>query len=232
MNTKTAINQFRKWYYRKPELESVYQRFLTRDLNALGLPDDFYPVMGTANHSLLYLILRAVKELSPLSVVEFGAGLSSILLSRMQQAGIFKGSILTLEHDPEWAERISSKVQHRVCVVPLSEQQHSDNSFLGYDLCKVDFPGKIDLLLIDGPPAWETKHSHARFSCLPAFSHLDPEGFMIIIDDAERSGEAALASCLSHLAIQQGHQISKRFVAANSCQAILACGKFKTAAYF
>jgi len=232
MKITTVINHLRKFYYRIPALESVYQGFLTRDLNTLGLPNDFYPVPGAANHSLLYVILRAVKELTPQSVVEFGAGQSSILLSRMKDAGIFTGSILTVEHNPEWAQRISSKVNHRVCAVPLTEQTSHGKLYLGYDLRTLDFPEKIDLLLIDGPPAWEANHSHARFSCLPAFEHLDPAGFMIIIDDAERGGEAALAKHLAHLATQTGYHIKQRFVAANSRQAIIACGKFEAAAYF
>lgn len=55
---------------------------------------------------------------------------------------------------------------------------------------------------------------------------------MIIIDDTERSGEAALANPPAQLATRAGHQIKQRIVAANSRQAVVACGKFEAAASF
>jgi hypothetical protein len=46
-----------------PSLEAVYRDLFIRDLAAIGVNDAFYPVGSAANHSLLYLVLRCVREL-------------------------------------------------------------------------------------------------------------------------------------------------------------------------
>jgi hypothetical protein len=215
----------------RPGQECVYQSLLRRDLARLGITDDFYPVGGAANHGLLYAILRIASECRPRAVLEFGAGQSSILLHRLRHAGVLNGSIRTVEHDPEWAARISRQVDHPVIHAGLCQQTVANKPVIGYDWRNLDTTTPIDLLLIDGPPAWDGRRRFSRLSCLRALDQLDPEGFVIIVDDAERSGERFVAAQIDHALCRRGITFSRCEISACNLQMIFAAGRHVAAAF-
>jgi hypothetical protein len=49
--------------------------------------------------------------------------------------------------------------------------------------------GKIDLLLVDGPPAFEREDTLARYPALPMFTKALTEDCTVVLDDIERRGE-------------------------------------------
>jgi hypothetical protein len=47
----------------------------------------------------------------------------------------------------------------------------------------------IDLLLVDGPPAYAAGHALARYPALPVLGDRLASGATVVLDDAERPGE-------------------------------------------
>jgi hypothetical protein len=216
----------------KPESEAVYQAIVDRDLRRLSIPNDFYPLGGAANYGLLYILLRAAQELKIRSLIELGAGQTSILISRLGESGLLTGQRLTVEHDPQWVQRLGPLVGHRIETVPLVPRRDGPKPYRGYDLSSVTSSRVIDFLIIDGPPASDSSQAFARLGALPLLQLLDPEGYVIVIDDAERYGERFLIARIRELLAERGDNIHATEVKAAKKQVILASGRLKAAAYF
>ena len=216
----------------KPELEVVYQNIFDRDLAAIAIPNIFYPLNAAANYSLLYLVLRSAREFEIRSVVELGAGQTTVLLNCLRKHGILKGEALTIEHDAAWSERIKRDVDHPVATVPLVERQDGPYRYKGYDFSAVKMPQCIDLLLIDGPVAYDEKRMYSRHGALALLDRLNPNGFIIIVDDAERDGEAALAERIREYFLIKNIEFAAGLSNAAKRQILFATGTMTAAAFF
>jgi hypothetical protein len=215
-----------------PEREPVYQAIVDRDLRALGMENRYYPLSGAANYSLLYLLLRSAQEFDIGRLVELGAGQTSILIESLNQRGLLRGSRLTIEHDPNWAERIRQLVTHQIMTVPLISRDDAPRHYRGYDLTSITDCENIDFLIIDGPPAFHSGQAFARFGMLALLKFLDPTGYAVIVDDAEREGEHLLVTRIEQELAARGDNIKKAEIRATKKQVVLASGRFEAAAYF
>ncbi|SCB26913.1 hypothetical protein GA0061098_1004206 [Bradyrhizobium shewense] len=211
----------------RPEFEAVYQRIFDRDIERLGIVNDFYPVSSAANYSLMYLISRLVQSFQFQQIVELGAGQTTLLIDAFKKRGIFDGSAITVEHDNFWRNFIQEKVGHELKLVPLSGSAYAG----GYDFAKVEIPSKIELLLIDGPPAFGSRYL-SRHSALPLVELLNHNGFVIVIDDAERRGESELAKRIADVLSKKHLNYRIGDVLAAKRQTVIASGKFESAAFF
>lgn len=212
----------------RPALEAVYQTIFMRDLARCGIEDDFYPVGGAANYSLLYLVLRIFRELDPGSVLDIGAGQTSILWSRLFGPDR-PDRVLTIEHDPEWAEHVGGRMGHEILVSPLKERREGERMVKTYDWSAIRARGPFDVILCDGPPGV------ARWSRYGVISLVDetlPADFVIIMDDAERDGETQTVNAiLGRLeAMGRRHRLGK--VRGQKVQAVIAGGAYRAAAFF
>jgi hypothetical protein len=61
---------------------------------------------------------------------------------------------------------------------------------------------------------------------------LDPNGFVIVVDDAERSGEVLLRNRIAQKLQAKGISFSRGELAANKRQSIFASGRFSHAAFY
>lgn len=214
-----------------PALEAVYQHLVCRDLARLQLDDVFYPVGSAANHGLFYIILRAALEFPLASVLELGAGQSSLLLDALARKQVLRARVRTLEHDEQWAARVTARVAHNVTTVPLRERSEAGISFVGYDLRTVE-TGTIDFLSIDGPPAGTIETQYSRLGALELAQSIDLTRFLIVIDDAERAGERLLADGMVAALRARGASPAVGHIVANKRQIIIAGGEYVGAAYY
>lgn len=215
-----------------PMMEPVYQQIVLNDLRLCGIDEHFYPVGSAANYSLFYLILRAVLDLKPQSIVELGGGQSSMLFDALSKAGRLHASIATVEHDQAWANRISALVAHPVVCVGLAERQGPAGKFRGYDFGRLPDNGPIDFLLIDGPPGYPRASRHSRFGAIDLLSRIDPKKFMIVVDDAERDGESALSKAINATLISMGLEFRRGHIRAAKTQATFCGGDYSRASYY
>ncbi|WP_051504297.1 class I SAM-dependent methyltransferase [Sphingomonas jaspsi] len=165
-----------------------------RLIERLALPAESLPNLGGWKADSLFLnrIIDWVEALQPKSVVELGAGASTLVTARaLSRNG--GGSLISFDqHAPfveatrQWlAENgIESDLRHAPLV-------RTSSTWPGpwYDLH--DLPDQIDLLIVDGPP-WSL-HPYVRGQAEVLFDRI-PVGGAILLDDAFRPGERIIAS--------------------------------------
>jgi Methyltransferase domain len=120
-------------------------------------------------------------------ILECGSGVSTVLLARLlRERG--RGALTSLEHDPHWAALIQDQLRRehleqiaRVVDAPLQ----GDPPWYRLD----EMPDEIDLLIVDGPPAFEPGHSARRTPALARFDDTLVRNAAVILDDIDRPGE-------------------------------------------
>jgi Methyltransferase domain len=120
-------------------------------------------------------------------IMECGTGVSTVLLARLLRERE-AGALTSLEHDPHWAALIEDQLRRehldetaRVIHAPL----HGDPPWYRLD----EMPDEIDLLIVDGPPAFEPGHGARRAPALAYFDGRLVLDAAVILDDVDRSGE-------------------------------------------
>jgi predicted O-methyltransferase YrrM len=158
--------------------------------------DALPPTEGWAGSAgLLLTLVDEVEARRPRLVVEFGSGLSTLVLARALALHVPGARLLSFDHDAGFAAitrrrlaalGLAAEVRH----APLADAAGHGVAGEWYD--HGPLPHGIELLLIDGPPAW--LRQGARAAAGPAaFPHLALGG-VVLLDDADRQGERANAA--------------------------------------
>lgn len=131
-------------------------------------------------------------------IVELGGGVSSVLIARLlaQRRSSTPGARLAvIEHHADWVGWISDQLEREgladgVTLVhaPLRSDWYDQAAVSAWLEQSRDGIG-IDLLIVDGPPAYEAGRELARHPALPVLAaHLET-GATVVLDDVERIGE-------------------------------------------
>ena len=135
-------------------------------------------VWKMADGSMERLAAR-LDQLRPEVAVECGPGMSTAVLHR------FCGWTVSLEHLPEWAERLFTMVEPsipgEVRFAPITTIDTPEGPLPFY---RTDLPPRVDFALIDGPPG--SIGRRGTFHAL--WPHLAPD-FVVWLDDAQRQAE-------------------------------------------
>jgi hypothetical protein len=128
---------------------------------------------------------RAVAATGP--ILECGCGLTTMLLGWL--AGRRGIETWSLEHMPEWHARMTGTLRRyripkaRVCLAPLRDY----GGFSWYDPPLEEMPADYQLVICDGPPGTTPGN---RYGLLPVLGERLSAGSLILLDDANREGEA------------------------------------------
>lgn len=213
-------------------MEAIYQNLVQRDLRALGIQDVFYPVAGAASYSLFYLLIRITKEFPIKSVLELGAGETTHLFHALVDRGALHAKCITLEHNHEWAERVSKSASHQIITTRLIERSIDGIEYLGYDFSPLNSLNDVELLLVDGPPASTESNALARLGAVELVERISPSDFILVLDDTHRSGEMVLIEKIEHALHRRGISFSKGQLITSKRQTIFAGGAYERAAFF
>jgi predicted O-methyltransferase YrrM len=159
--------------------------------NRLGLAESSMPPVGGWAGSADFLLLLAEHVLlnKPEVVVEFGSGVSTLVLRRCLQLN-GAGRLISFDHDPLFARITAARAQALglEASVQCVDLVHT-RGFAGRWYDTPALPDRIDLLVIDGPPI--SLHPETRAGAASLFHKLAPKG-AIFLDDASRPGERAV----------------------------------------
>lgn len=217
---------------RGSSMETVYQHIFERDLSSISADGvRFYPVGSAANYGLLYVLLRAALDYPIKEVLELGAGQTSILFDLLVRKGVLKSRVRTLEHDQGWAYRVSQLVSHDVVRTHLVPKQVQGMQTTGYDFSPLT-KSSVELLVIDGPPAATVENRFSRLAAVELIDWINPSGFIIVVDDAEREGETLLASAIQASLAARKIPFQVGGVVSNKTQIIIAGGDYLGAAFY
>jgi predicted O-methyltransferase YrrM len=140
------------------------------------------------------------------TVVEFGSGISTVVLAReFKLTG--KGHVYALEHDAKWADFVWQMLSERglteyatVLTAPLAALSLDGRTFQWYAKESIQPAlalGRIDALLVDGPKG--DTCPLARYPALPTFLNQMGESSLVVLDDGKRPEEAQIAAMWSEM---------------------------------
>ncbi len=175
-------------------------------LSALGaLPGPYLPWgSGAMRPAGLVVVCNDVVLNERRRIVELGSGVSTVLLARLlAQRSTTGARLAAIEHDARWARWVAGQLaregvgDHVVVVeAPLLGHPAADERLGWYDEAAVAagldtaFGGEpIDLLIVDGPPAFAVGHGTSRYPALPVLRERLAPGATVVLDDIERPGE-------------------------------------------
>ena len=154
--------------------------------------------LATAFSAPPELLLRAFRELAtgrPRTLVELGAGASTLVLARIIHRQRLSCRLVAVEHDSDYLAAIAQEVEleglaEHVTLLhaplePLAIDGYDGLWYRREEILKET--SAVDVLIIDGPPK---KHgADIRFPAVPIFAnHLSP-GALVLLDDARRGPE-------------------------------------------
>lgn len=138
-------------------------------------------------------------------IVEIGSGVSTVLLARLlsQRKAVGGGRLAAVEHDARWGRWVVGQLEREgvgagvvVIDAPLLTHPAADEGLVWYDEAAVGVgldaalgAELIDLLVVDGPPAFAAEHGMSRYPALPVLRERLASGATVVLDDIERPGE-------------------------------------------
>lgn len=156
-----------------------------------------------ASPDLILEIVSQIRNRKPLLVVELGSGLSTIWIARaLRENGI--GKLITFDHDSKYGEQTRAQLQLQeldsfveLRFGELEESSWQDNTQRWYPRHLFSDLQNLDLLVVDGPP--QTKNQNHRWPAMWELESKMNSSSIIILDDAFREEESALANAWSQL---------------------------------
>ena len=143
----------------------------------------------------LRFLTNVVRHFKPRHILEFGSGLSTLVLARAAAALAHECRISSLDHDPEFGAAAAESCLNHVnetCYVafqtaPLVARWYGDKFVPTYLIKPKQLASEIpvDLVLIDGPPAVLGGREGTLYQ---AMDYVKP-GALVLIDDARRREE-------------------------------------------
>jgi predicted O-methyltransferase YrrM len=190
------MNQFQD--LDNPYLTNIFNDILAANFLA-PLSTSYLPWSGSSMRpSGLVNVLNDIFINNRAIILECGGGISTFYIARLLSSR--GGHLYTVEHNQEWLDLLQNQLNkeglaHLVTFIyaPLKPTNLSLENIPWYDGEAIDkqLPQdkKIDLLLVDGPPAYEEHLKYSRYPAVPYFLSQLKSDFTIVIDDANRSGE-------------------------------------------
>lgn len=198
-----------------PPAPPLFDQFTTylylRDRLGLrqGLP---FTKDWSASPDFLRLVVEHCLEAKPRRILECGSGVSSLMLAACCRLN-GKGQLISLEQDAGFVRQTQAHLD-RYGLTPFGQARHAplvgwrigDREEQWYDPRGLD-DERIDLLVIDGPPAHLLPR--ARYPALPLLRERLAEGCVIFLDDAARPGERAIVADWLQQWPEFGHEYIK-----------------------
>jgi hypothetical protein len=170
------------------------------------------PGRMAANYSLLYVLVRILRDARPQSILEFGLGQSSLLIDQFPVHCHTPIRHVIVEEDEKWVTDFCQNhaLQHILCV-PDKQQVRA----FGRDIPVASLPKEVvktpfQLYLIDGPRGTDR---YSRFTICEIARQWDASTeCMVLLDDYDRWGERETGQALIRICKQKGMPITHRVI--------------------
>lgn len=175
------------------------------DIQALvqlqNLTDFYIPWSASSlRPSALILVLNEIKINNRKIIVECGSGISTIYIAKLlKQCNYRDKKFYSIEHNENWKKIVEHEIKKNdlesfvdLIQAPLNDNSLSWNDTLWYDtkvLNEKFSEENIDLLLIDGPPAYKPEIKYSRYPAVPFFMSKLSDEYAVFLDDYDRRSE-------------------------------------------
>jgi predicted O-methyltransferase YrrM len=162
--------------------------------NTLNIHSPLPPMRGWAiSPDFAGLMVREILAKRPETIVELGSGVST-LISAYALSKLKRGKVVSYDHDIDYGTVTRQNIDTHglgsiaeVKHAPISKIMLGETSTHWYAINEDTIPEKIDMLIIDGPPARTAPY--ARYPALPFFLDYLAEDAIVIMDDGIRNEE-------------------------------------------
>lgn len=146
-----------------------------------------------ANYSFIYTLYRILDKVRPLNILEMGLGQTTHLTSQYIAYNNPQAHLIVCEHNTDWINIVQSELPNS----PHSDIHHFELEYFDYEGKQNDkYAGlleyigtqKFDLIIVDGPIGGNKNLPRSNILNIIHNNNL-ADDFIIIFDDAERSGE-------------------------------------------
>ena len=144
-----------------------------------------------ASPDFLNEVLDTIKAIQPKKIVEASCGISTVSISEfLLKNGLTNVEHIALEHDEFYAKKCQSKVRNpnsKVILAPITEHNINGKKWKWYGIDQLQNMTDVDLLIVDGPPAYLQKNS--RYPALPLLLKKLTNNCVVLMDDCYRPQE-------------------------------------------
>jgi hypothetical protein len=170
-------------------------------LTPLSVNDPYLPwSQFSMRPSGIVAVLNEIVTAGKQCIVECGGGISTMYIGRLLRSIGSKGHLYSIENDQAWAEILEGILEREqlaqyvtVVYAPLAPSSYTwDGKDMWYAenaLKCVKALTAIDMLIVDGPPAYSKELRHARYPAVPFFKDSLSPNYTIVLDDINRLGE-------------------------------------------
>jgi predicted O-methyltransferase YrrM len=151
-----------------------------------------------ASTDLLGELMRAIASRRPQCVVELGSGVSTLVIAAALRSN-GAGRLISIDADEGYAAQTRDQLLRQglgdwveLRVAALTEMKCEGIARPWYDTRALADLGGVELLLIDGPPT--ALRADIRYPSLPFFWGRLAPGAIVLLDDAARPPERAMAA--------------------------------------
>jgi predicted O-methyltransferase YrrM len=225
---KEQVANFMRWHVTHPlaslQQEVVYQQLFDVQCRNRGIKNEFYAVGAAASFGLLYFLMRVLSELEVGRIVEFGSGVSTLLIDRAKKPGTHH---VCYEHDRLWHDLLADRLSD--CDYRLRRLENmliEGRNATWY--AEVESQG-FDLMLVDGPGG---VNRFSRFGCVELIKSRLAEDFLFVFDDGDRNGERETLAWVVDYLRGAGRSFRTNRIEGRTTQAVIAGGRFIAATYF
>lgn len=188
--------------YRKESITNVYYLTLLKDL----LPNQsYFPYTNSAiTPENLHVILNDILINKRTKILEFGSGMSTILIAKLLQKNNLKSQLFSVDNDKEWVNIVEKALVNeglekyvKFCVAPISKRK----PLIGWyniEKLNIEIQGKFDCIIIDGPEAWNKSNMFSRYYAIKFLNGRLFDDYSIFLDNADRYGESKWLRKINH----------------------------------
>lgn len=159
------------------------------------LKDKSFALYGwAANYSFIYTLFRILDNVRPAKILEMGLGQTSMVTSQYIANCRPDAQLDIIENDPGWIDVYQSKLPqhanvclHRCDIEFFYDRDEKNRRYQEKELKKITQDKRYNMIIVDGPMGGGQKFPRSNIMELVE-SNLAKD-FVIIFDDAERSGE-------------------------------------------
>lgn len=151
-----------------------------------------------ASPDFLHLLAREIFRVQPEFIVEAGSGTSTLVAAYcLKKLG--RGKIISLDHLEKYADISRQTIKSHgldkfaeVRYAPIKEYEIDDKKYPWYDNTGLEALGRIDLLVVDGPP--RNIAADARYPAIPILIDKLHENSIVLLDDGARPAEKEIVA--------------------------------------
>jgi hypothetical protein len=188
----------------KENLLLNYDAISINMLNPLLKDLDYLPYTSSSlRFSHIAMIINDIIINNRKSVIEFGCGISTILIAKIIKQKGLDCFIYSIEDNEVWYNQIYNLLEKEnlLSVIKLIKAELSQDinisdkehiKWYNEKIIKNAIPEKVrfDTVIIDGPPSY--KYILARYNAIPFVFDRLSDNYIIFLDDADRIGEKKL----------------------------------------